>query len=254
LKKTVAENGNQTAWRLDRTGGGPLYLQIEEILRKMIRAPRYASGALLPDEVSLANQLGVSRGTVRNSILKLVNQGLLERKAGVGTRVAKRAVESGIVAWRSLTREMRRKGIEIESFLLEVHDARPPARVAAALRIAETVRVKRLDQVRGWDSAPVLHSRSWFHPRLGLTGNEDFRRPLYELLKAETGADADHAHEDFLAVPADAEMASRLGVKRDTPLLLRRQTTFDPGGRPIDYQEIHYRTDNFSLTLDLRRA
>src|SRR5260370_32814946 len=100
------------AWRINRKSGAPLYIQIEQFLQELIRRPEFAGGGLLPDEVTLANRLGVSRGTVRNSIMKLVNQGYLSRKAGVGTRVAKRGVESGIVAWTSLSQEMARKGIE----------------------------------------------------------------------------------------------------------------------------------------------
>jgi GntR family transcriptional regulator len=240
------------AWKINRKSGAPLYIQIEQFLQELICRPEFAGGRLLPDEITLANRLGVSRGTVRNSILKLVSQGYLSRKAGVGTRVAKRGVESGIVAWTSLTREMKRKGIEVQSFLLEVSEEKATEQVADALQIAVDTPVKCLDQVRGWDNQPILNSRSWFHPRLGLSSEENFRRPLYELLKEKTNVVADHAHEEFLAVVADAHMRSRLQAKRGTPLLLRRRTTFDAGGRPIDYAEIHYRNDNFTLTLDLR--
>ncbi|MEI9960502.1 MAG: GntR family transcriptional regulator [Limisphaerales bacterium] len=44
----------------------------------------------------MAAKLGVSRGTVRSGISKLVFEGVLERKAGVGTRISSRNVESGI--------------------------------------------------------------------------------------------------------------------------------------------------------------
>jgi GntR family transcriptional regulator len=239
-------------WKINRKNGGPLYLQIELFLQELIRRPEFANGGLLPDEVTLADRLGVSRGTVRNSLMKLVRQGYLNRKAGVGTRVAKRGVESGIVAWTSLTREMARKGIQVQTFLLEVRDERVNEQIAAALHIPADTMVKCLDQVRGWHDAPVLNSRSWFHPRLGLSGKEDFSRPLYQVLKEDAGVDVDHAHEEFLAVIADARTADLLKLGKVTPLLLRRRTTFDAGERPIEFAEIHYRNDNFSLTLDLR--
>ena len=102
-------------WKLNRNNGVPLHIQIERLLRKLISTPPYSSGALLPDELTLASRLGVSRGTVRNSILHLVHQGLLERRKGVGTWM----IQSGLVAWASLTGEMRRQGIDVQSFLLE---------------------------------------------------------------------------------------------------------------------------------------
>jgi GntR family transcriptional regulator len=122
--------------KLNRANGVPLHLQIERMLRKLITSPPYSSGALLPDELTLADRLGVSRGTV---------------------------------AWASLTGEMRRKGIEIQSFLLEVSEKRASSKVAAALKIPNGTIVKCLEQVRGWDNRRVLQSVSWFHPRLKLT-------------------------------------------------------------------------------------
>jgi len=119
-------------WRLNRNSDVPLHVQIERLLRKLISSPPYSSGALLPDELTLASRLGVSRGTVRNSILKLVHQGLLERRKGVGTKV----VQSGLIAWASLTGEMRRKGIDVQSFLSDVSEKPVEPAVAAALQVA----------------------------------------------------------------------------------------------------------------------
>jgi len=235
-------------WRLNRNNGVPLHVQIELHLRKLISHPPYSLGALLPDELTLASRLGVSRGTVRNSILKLVYQGLLERRKGVGTKV----VQSGIIAWASLTGEMRRKGIDVKSFLLNVSEAPAKPIVAAALQVATGISVLRLDQVRGWDGRPVLQSQSWFHPRLKLSGLEDFRQPLYGLLKEVTGVAASYAREEFVAVTANAAIERRLNVKKGTPLLLRRRTTVDADDQPIDYAEIYYHTGAISLTLTSR--
>jgi GntR family transcriptional regulator len=237
------------AWQLDRKSRVLLHVQIERLLHDLIRSPPYSSGALLPDELTMASKLGVSRGTVRESILSLVRQGFLERKKGLGTRV----VQTGLVAWASLTGEMRQKGIEVQSFVLKVSEKTANGKIANALQIPVGTPVKFLDQVRGWDDRPVLQSRSWFHPRLNLSGREDFRRPLYTLIQEETGIAADHAREEFLAVAADGATARRLKVKKGTPLLLRRRTSFDSQGLPIEYAEILYDTPDVSLTLTSRR-
>jgi GntR family transcriptional regulator len=235
-------------WKLDRTSGVPLHVQIERLLHDLIRRPPYSTGALLPGELTMASRFGVSRGTVRESILNLVDQGLLERRPGSGTRV----VHTGLVAWASLTGEMRRKGIDVQSFILEVSEKTAEGKIADALQVPVGTPVKCLEQVRGWDDRPALQSRSWFHPRLELSGKEDFRRPLYKLLKEDTGIAADHAREEFLAVTSDGPTARRLKVKKGTPLLLRRRTSFDTQGRPIEYSEILYDTGDISLTLTSR--
>jgi GntR family transcriptional regulator len=242
------------ALELDRRSPVPLHAQVERLLRGLIRAPEYRDGKLLPDEVTLARRLGVSRNTVRAGVARLAYEGLVERRAGVGTRVAAfRSVHTGIGAWHSFTGEMERKGLRVETFARDVRREAAGRDVARALQVRPGARVLRLDRLRGWDGEPAVHFSSWLHPRLGLTGQEDFGRPLYELLEAESGAVADRAHEEMEAVAADDRLAALLKVPKRTPLLMRRRVVSDPGGRPIEYAIVHYRSDRFTLTLDIRR-
>jgi len=240
--------------RLDHDSPVPLHSQVESLLREMIRLREYRDGGLLPDEMSLARRLGVSRATVRAGIGRLVFEGLLERKAGVGTRVARSPVQSGIGAWHSFTHEMERMGIAVQTFEVEAVMEEASPEVAAALQIAEGVRVVRLDRVRGWDDEPVVHFRSWLPPRLGLSTETDFRRPLYEVIEREASVVADRAHEEMTAVSAGECQASLLAVPESTPLLMRRRIVSDPGGHPIEFAVVHYRSDRFTLTLDIRKG
>ena len=239
---------------INHQGVIPLRAQVEELLRGLIRRPEYQNGALLPDEMRLAAQLGISRGTVRSSITKLVHEGLLERKAGVGTRVSNRHAESGIRAWRSFTREMADKGITVENFMTEYRLVKPSPYAAQALLLTSNSSVWCLNRIRGWNGKPVLQSVSCFHPRLGLKGTEKFEKPLYEAIETASGVRPHHAREEFSATNADARMARLLEVNKATPLLLRRHTVFDPGNRPFEYAEIRYVSARFELTLDLRRG
>lgn len=239
---------------LDHQSPVPLRAQVESLLRELIRKPEYQKGELLPDEVALAARLGVSRGTVRSGISKLVFEGLLDRKAGVGTRVTNRNVESGIREWHSFTREMASKGVKVKNFRAAYHQVEASKDAAQALQLEEPKSLWRLDRVRGWEDTPVLHTMSWFHPRLGLKGNEETNQPLYEMIERATGVRPHHAREEFLAVTADAQMSRQLAVDRGTPLLLRRHTVFDAGNRPFEFAEVRYVSSRFTLTLDMRRS
>ena len=240
--------------RIDHNSPVPLRAQVEQLLRELVLKPDYQKGALLPDEVALAAQLGVSRGTVRSGISKLVFEGVLERKAGVGTRVSSRNLESGITAWRSFTREMASKGITITNFRLDYRQLKATADAARALNVDPETPLWCLDRVRGWNGEPVLQSTSWFHPRVRLKGNEDTTCPLYEMIEKATGVRPKNAREEFLAVSADTRLAKLLNVARATPLLLRRHTVFDQGNRPFEFAEVHYVSSRFALTLNMRRG
>ena len=239
---------------LEHDSAMPLHARIERELRRMMALPEFRNGALFPDELTLANRFGVSRGTVRVAFTRLVEQGLLERKAGVGTRVRPQPAESGIGSWRSFSREMARKGIQVENIRQKYELAAADAAAAAALQIKPGMKLWRLDRVRGWNNRPVLRSRSWFHPRLGLTGSEDFSQPLYEVIESETGVVAENAREEFTAVAAGAALSRLLAVNAGEPLLLRSHTVFDAGARPLEFAEIHYASSRFALTLEMRRG
>jgi GntR family transcriptional regulator/MocR family aminotransferase len=71
---------------LDRHG--PLGVQIQDRLRAAIRDGRLAGGERLPSTRQLAEQLGVSRGTVVDVYEQLLAEGYVESTAGSGTRVA----------------------------------------------------------------------------------------------------------------------------------------------------------------------
>lgn len=239
--------------RLDHESPLPLHAQAEQVLRGLIKQKPYRDGGLLPDEVSLAQTLGISRNTLRTAIARLVAEGRLERKAGRGTRVVEPHIKSGVGAWYSFTREMAAKGIVVETFSIKAGWLPAPVEAARALKLDAATRVLRLDRVRGWDGQPEVHFRSFLHPRLGLTTDVDFQKPLYELIKEHCQIVADQSLEEFTAVLADRHLAGLLAVPVGSALLRRERTVLDPGRRPIEFAVTHYRCDRFRLTLSLRQ-
>jgi GntR family transcriptional regulator len=238
---------------LDHNSFEPLHAQAERLLRELIQQPEYVQGALLPPEVSLAGRLGISRSTLRMAIARLEAEGRLERKSGVGTRVVEPRVKSGVGAWQSFTREMEAKGIKVETYLTRARLVPANEAVARALQVPAGTGVLCLERVRGWDAQPEVSFTSHFHPRLGLTTEEDFQKPLYEMIRERTSVVADHSFEEFVAEAADRRLARLLQVPAGTPLLRRERTVLDTGGRPMEFAVVRYRCDRFRLTLSLRQ-
>jgi DNA-binding GntR family transcriptional regulator len=78
--------------------GSPRYQQLAEALLRDIEGGKYKVGAMLPPELELCEQHGVSRHTVREAIRRLVDMGLLGRRQGVGTHVKARRGRGRLVA------------------------------------------------------------------------------------------------------------------------------------------------------------
>lgn len=69
--------------------GISLYYQLKEKLKIKLKEKIWSPGDKIPNELDLSQQYGISRSTVRQAVLELVREGLLYRKKGVGTFVAK---------------------------------------------------------------------------------------------------------------------------------------------------------------------
>ncbi len=71
--------------------GQPRYLLLAQDLIQDIDTGRYPVGSLLPTELELCEQFGVSRHTVREAVRRLREMGLVTRHQGIGTRVKAKA-------------------------------------------------------------------------------------------------------------------------------------------------------------------
>src|ERR687890_441929 len=64
-----------------------LYRQIAEQLRSLIASGEFAAGGRLPAERDLAKQLGVSRPSVREALIALEVEGVIDVRTGSGIYV-----------------------------------------------------------------------------------------------------------------------------------------------------------------------
>lgn len=246
-------NNSMDFLEIDHTSALPLHVQVEEMLRKMIRKPEYQNGKLLPNEINLAKKLGISRSTVRQATNKLVYERLLVRKKGVGTKVAKNNITTKLNKWTSFTHEMDEKGVVFKNYNIKVSMVAPDKEIQQLFNIRDGVKVLKMERLKGPDSGPVVHFISYFHPRTGLTAEDDFSKPLYETLERDHHIVAAVSKEGISAILADTKISKMLNVKVGDPILFRKRVVCDPGDRPIEYNLGYYRADRFTYTIDIAR-
>ncbi|MDQ6482539.1 GntR family transcriptional regulator [Dyadobacter sp. LHD-138] len=240
-------------YSIDHKSPIPLHAQAETLLRQLITEEQYQNGMVLPNEVDLAKQLAISRTTLRQAINKLVFEGLLIRKKRTGTRVSSAAVSSKSNNWLSFSQEMKLRGVPIKNFELHVTWVLPEESLANFFEIKTDRKVLKMERVRGKPDEPFVYFASYFHPRVGLTGDEDFKRPLYELLENDYSVIATLSKEEISAKAADAFIASKLKIPIGSPVLLRKRFVFDQGERPIEYNVGYYKADSFIYTVESTR-
>ena len=240
-------------YSIDHKSVIPLHAQVETLLRNMAEEPEYKNGKLLPNEVDLAKNLGISRNTLRQATNKLVYEGILIRKKGVGTRFASESVNTRIKSWSSFSQEMEAKGIQIKNFEISVDWVVPEPEVLHFFQLPEDTRILKLVRLRGRQDGPFVYFFSYFNPKIGLTGKEDFTRPLYEILEQDYHTVARLSKEELSARAADKFLARKLSIKVGDPLLKRKRMVYDPGSRPVEYNVGYYRADSFVYTIESER-
>lgn len=238
---------------IDHKSSFPLHVQVENLLREMIKDPEYAEGKFLPNEVDLAKHLGISRNTLRQAANKLVYEGLLVRKKGIGTRVAEVRVHTKLKHWSSFTQEMKALGVSISNFELTVGWTEADYEQARFFMIPVNKKILKLERLRGSAQGPFVYSVSFFHPRIGLNEREDFNQPLYEILEKNHATIAKLSREEISAIAADDLLAQKLRSGSGSPLLKRKRYVYDPGGRPIEYNISYYKMDSFVYIVESER-
>jgi len=238
--------------QIDHKSHLPLHSQVEQILRKLIARAEYKDGKPLPKEVELSNRFGVSRNTIRQATNKLEHEGLITRKKGVGTFATSHGLSTQLSNWHSFTLEMMEKGIAFEN--TEVKTAWVPAetKLADFFRISRQTRVLQLTRLRAIEGAPVVYFESYFHPRIGLTADEDFQKPLYQLLEEKFGILVVRSSEHIRAQLA-GHVAKKLALHAADPILVRERFVYDPGDRPVEYNIGFYRADKFTYSIDIKK-
>ncbi len=236
-------------FEIDKSSSIPLHEQINNKLRELISKVEYINGKMLPSEMELAKVLGVSRATIRQAISNLVNEGLLERKKGAGTKVATGEIRGVGRKWQSFTQEMKSLGIEVHNFELHLLWEKPPRNIYQFFDISPESKILKMERLRGSKSGPFVYFISYFNPSLQLKGNENFNLPLYTVLKESCGCIAATSQEYIVAINADEKLAKKLEVDINTALLKRTREVYDINKMPIEYNIGYYRSDKFTYTI-----
>jgi GntR family transcriptional regulator len=229
----------------------PMHSEIAEVLRKRIASDQY-HGAELPRELSLMEEFGVSRHTIRQALQHLVDDGLIERRAGSGTKVTGRA-KGGIWAVGSLSEligEFSPNQYLTLSIREEPADHFPEAAALFGLkkgsRIFHILRILTLNDLP-YALANMLALKE--HARL-VPELELGRRPLVQLLEEYGKIRPARVRQIATAASADEQTSRQLGIKVGTAVLHLRRSYFDRDGRPFLHVDVLCRPDRYQHVTD----
>jgi GntR family transcriptional regulator, N-acetylglucosamine utilization regulator len=237
-----------------RASGKPLHTQISDVVVGLIERGDISAGERLPPERDIAELFGVSIAPVRQSILDLVNKGLLVRGRGRGTFVRGSSLNEKISILHSFTESMRDQAVPVDMRVIGQLRVLTPKEVARALHTRERT-VLLLERVAVVNREPVALLQAYLslktYPKLLDASFE--HASLYETLREEYGVVVTRAESVIEMSRANAEQADRLGVSTGEALLQVEGTAFAGSRVPVEYFRIVHRGDRVRFHADSYR-
>ena len=237
--------------KLDEQGRAPLYQQLRRALRDAIADNRLAAEEALPPERNLAEDLGVSRITVRKALDALVSEGMLTRRQGAGTFVAKR-VEKNFSKLTSFSEDMISRGRKPESSWLGRSAGTANPEESLTLGLSPGAQVYRFSRIRFADGEPMALEYSTV-PGFCLPAETAVSESLYEALEAHGGRPV-RALQRLRAILFVGDKARLLGLEDGAPGLLIERRGFLKDGRSIEFTQSYYRGDAYDFVAELNTA
>lgn len=244
---------------LEQDNRAPLYAQLTDTLRSLIRDGDLGPGTELPGELELATTLGVSRHTVRHAIGALVSDGLLHRQRGAKTVVGPRPRTARVIERRAgsfyaFAWELEALGREPHSRLLARSTIRADARLAQLLEVDLGAPLDRIERLRMAEDEPLTLEVSILPASLTAGFDQDSleRESIYDLLERRSGVAITRARETLRPVVLDRRAAELLEVSPGSPAFAIERLSHTTQ-QAVEWQHSLIRGDRYLYSVDMPR-
>ncbi|MHC5248957.1 GntR family transcriptional regulator [Enterococcus sp. LJL90] len=232
-------------------GNLPVYIQIHDQIKKEIESGHWKVGDRLPSERELSVTFGVSRMTLRQAIQTLADEGILERKIGSGTYVAREKVQEKMTGTTSFTEIMRSQNREPSSRTVSYFKTTPSSSEMKHLDLKEQDAIIRMERVRYADGVPICFEVAGIPLDLVTDFSRDeVTNSFYNTLEGKGGYKINGANQTISAHLASEKIADYLEIKKGDAILRLRQVSFLEDGRPFEYVRSQYVGSRFEFYLE----
>jgi GntR family transcriptional regulator len=214
----------------------PLYLQVRDVLAARIATQEWKPSTVIPNEGDLAREFGVSSGTMRKALDLLETERLLTRRQGRGTFVNDQTSDDLAVRY---TKIWGLKGERISGEIAVTYFEECMANEAECLRLRlrPTDLVHRIQRVRSYKGEPFLVEDVALPARLfpGLQDRKDMPSRIV-MLAQEFGILLGKCEERLYVGTAAADVAEKLRLAADAPVLVLDRLIRDLDGHPVEWR------------------
>ncbi len=231
----------------------PLYIQIENIIKSKILSGEIKEGDRLPPENVLSKQFNVSPLTIRQALSFMVEEGVLDRKPGIGTIVKKNPYEKITLGLSGKIDELLSLGLDTETKSLCSEVIQGFEKPVHYLKLNPTDLIYFVEKLRYWKAIPVMVVDEYVPYSLvaPFIKNKKSKLSLYSILTQRKGVILKEAVQTIESSTADQRIANLLQIEMGSPLFYIERTFFEKSGLPVLFQINFTRAEYFKFSVHL---
>ncbi len=226
----------------------PFYHQIAQVLRQRLEL---GETDRMPAEYALCEEFGVSRTTVRQALLLLKGEGLVESRRGIGTRCAPAMPRKKLVrAWG----DPLHGALPSRPRIISVEKNVPaPIAVAEFFGVPAGTSMFRAVRVHDLDGAPLSVVVSYLEESMGgvMTKRGLRDSTMHDLLWQHFGLRQKRSVHTLKVARADARYATLLQIGLADPVLRIQSRVYLSDGRPVRWTENVFREDRYEYSAEM---
>jgi GntR family transcriptional regulator len=233
---------------LDPKESLPLYQQLQRGLRDAIEKRILAPDDALPSERQLAEELGISRITVRKAIDGLATEGLLVSRQGSGNFVSSR-IDKNFAKLTSFSEDMRARGRNPRSVWIKRSEGTVTPEESLKLALSPGTLVYRFHRLRFADDEPMSIELATIVASC-LPSLDAVEDSLYDALE-NVGNRPVRALQRLHSLLLTADQAKLLKAKAGDAGLFVERLGFLRDGRAVELSQSFYRGDTYDFVAEL---
>lgn len=237
---------------IDKNSLMPLHLQLRNLLKLEIDKGMYTEK--IPTEFELMERFGVSRSTVRQAVKTLVDEGVLEKKQGLGTFIAVRPIEEWLGNLSTFPDIVKDMGMNPGIRLLKRGFAQEPEEIAVTLGAEDEFYY--IERVRMADDIPLVYEKQYYPRKIG-EALEQFdlnNVSTYDILESQLGEVLWEARQQITCTVPTEEEKYHLGLDSSAHCaILSERFVYNQYNDLLEYERSVYRADMYAFNINLTR-